>query len=123
MIVAILSPTMAAKLPDTLDDARVERLPPAVYYIPDFITVHEEQAILQKVPRRARNPRHAAVRLTELLPADCGCAQASLEAADAPPPPDLALRPRQQQAPPGAATLLARGSRHQPPAVAPSVAA
>ncbi|KAH6693658.1 calpain [Plectosphaerella plurivora] len=40
---------MASQIPDTLEDARVERLPPAVYYIPDFITEDEEQAILQKI--------------------------------------------------------------------------
>ncbi|KAI0405690.1 hypothetical protein F4802DRAFT_167841 [Xylaria palmicola] len=36
-------------LPQTLDRARVPRLPPAAFYIPEFITDDEEQFILDKI--------------------------------------------------------------------------
>ncbi|KAI8966847.1 hypothetical protein F5Y11DRAFT_6399 [Daldinia sp. FL1419] len=37
------------KLPDYLDDVRVTRLPAAAYYVSDFISQDEEQAILDKI--------------------------------------------------------------------------
>lgn len=37
-------------LPRSLDQVRIERLPPAAYYIADFITEDEERHILEKVP-------------------------------------------------------------------------
>lgn len=36
-------------LPQSLDDVRIGGLPPAAFYISDFITEHEEQSILAKV--------------------------------------------------------------------------
>lgn len=33
----------------SLEDARISRLPPTAYYIPNFITSEEEAAILRKV--------------------------------------------------------------------------
>ncbi|KAI1405824.1 hypothetical protein F4819DRAFT_482273 [Hypoxylon fuscum] len=36
-------------LPDSLDHVRIAGLPPAAYYISDFITHEEEQAILDKI--------------------------------------------------------------------------
>jgi hypothetical protein len=34
-----------------LEQYRVEGLPPTAYYIPNFITEHEEEYLLQKVSR------------------------------------------------------------------------
>ncbi|KAF6838037.1 Alpha-ketoglutarate-dependent dioxygenase alkB-like protein 6 [Colletotrichum plurivorum] len=39
----------AVTLPACLDDVRVTRLPASAFYIPDFISEEEEQAILQKI--------------------------------------------------------------------------
>lgn len=36
-------------LPKSLDEVRIESLPPAAYYIADFITEDEERHILEKV--------------------------------------------------------------------------
>lgn len=36
-------------LPHTLEDKKIKALPPACYYISDFITEKEEKAILDKV--------------------------------------------------------------------------
>ncbi|KAI1777884.1 hypothetical protein F4818DRAFT_328406 [Hypoxylon cercidicola] len=36
-------------LPDSLDQVRITSLPPAAYYISDFITEEEEQSILEKI--------------------------------------------------------------------------
>lgn len=36
-------------LPNSLEHVRIKALPPAVYYISDFITEDEERAILDKV--------------------------------------------------------------------------
>jgi hypothetical protein len=36
-------------LTQSLDNARISGLPPAAFYIPDFITAAEEQIILNKV--------------------------------------------------------------------------
>lgn len=44
------------QLPATLEQARILGLPPAAFYIPNFISVDEEQAILGKV-RSARYSR------------------------------------------------------------------
>lgn len=48
---------MSASLPSSLEGARVQRLPLAAYYIPDFITREEEELILGKVrcSRRTRS--------------------------------------------------------------------
>jgi alkylated DNA repair protein alkB family protein 6 len=40
-------------LPATLEASRINALPPVAYYIADFISEDEEQAILHKVARRA----------------------------------------------------------------------
>jgi alkylated DNA repair protein alkB family protein 6 len=40
-------------LPPSLETCRIGPLPPAAYYIADFITEEEEQAILHKVARHA----------------------------------------------------------------------
>ncbi|OLN93966.1 Alpha-ketoglutarate-dependent dioxygenase alkB-like protein 6 [Colletotrichum chlorophyti] len=39
----------AANLPASLDDVRIKKLPPSAFYIADFISEEEEQAILQKI--------------------------------------------------------------------------
>ncbi|KAI0850966.1 hypothetical protein F5Y00DRAFT_231301 [Daldinia vernicosa] len=45
-----MDPTPASlRLPDSLDEVRVTSLPHAAYYISDFITQEEEQAILDKI--------------------------------------------------------------------------
>lgn len=36
-------------LPSSLEQARIQRLPDAAFYIPNFISQEEEQAILSKV--------------------------------------------------------------------------
>ncbi|KAL2753397.1 hypothetical protein ACRALDRAFT_1094750 [Sodiomyces alcalophilus JCM 7366] len=46
----------SVRLPETLDDALVARLPPAAFYIPDFISVEEEANILRKIAE-APKPR------------------------------------------------------------------
>ena len=38
-------------LPTSLDQVRIEGMPPAAYYIADFLTEDEERHILEKVPR------------------------------------------------------------------------
>jgi alkylated DNA repair protein alkB homolog 6 len=43
------SPRPSVVRPASLDRVRVEALPPAVYYISDFISEDEERAILDKV--------------------------------------------------------------------------
>lgn len=42
---------MAVQLPESLEDCRLKDLPSIAFYIPDFISEEEEQAILQKVRR------------------------------------------------------------------------
>ena len=42
-------PSTTIKLPVSLDDSRITSLPEFAYYIPDFISEDEEQAILHKV--------------------------------------------------------------------------
>lgn len=37
------------RLPSSLEEARVQGLPPAAFYIPDFISEEEEQAILRRI--------------------------------------------------------------------------
>jgi hypothetical protein len=51
-----LSPT---RLPASLEENRIASLPPGAYYIADFITEEEEQAILRKVTRSALFQRAA----------------------------------------------------------------
>jgi alkylated DNA repair protein alkB family protein 6 len=46
----VLSPI---KLPPSLEACRIRALPPAAYYIADFISEEEEQAILHKVAGHA----------------------------------------------------------------------
>ncbi len=48
-------------LPPSLESRRINALPPAAYYISDFISEEEEAAILHKVARhtRATHPRLA----------------------------------------------------------------
>lgn len=41
--------TQGCVLPESLDQARIGSLPPAAYYIADFITEEEERHILEKV--------------------------------------------------------------------------
>jgi hypothetical protein len=36
-------------IPDSLESARIKSLPPSFYYIPNFITPAESNALLQKV--------------------------------------------------------------------------
>jgi alkylated DNA repair protein alkB family protein 6 len=45
------------KLPPSLEARRITRLPPAAYYIADFLSDDEEQAILHKVPSLELRPR------------------------------------------------------------------
>ncbi|KAF4511320.1 hypothetical protein G6O67_003128 [Ophiocordyceps sinensis] len=45
---------MSASLPSSLEGARVQRLPLAAYYIPDFITREEEELILGKIASAPR---------------------------------------------------------------------
>lgn len=44
-----LDDTKGYSLPGSLDQVRIECLPPAAYYIADFITEDEEKHILEKV--------------------------------------------------------------------------
>ncbi|ORY63414.1 uncharacterized protein BCR38DRAFT_410342 [Pseudomassariella vexata] len=44
-----IEPASNISLPAALEDARITALPSAAYYIPDFISEGEEQAILQKI--------------------------------------------------------------------------
>lgn len=37
------------ELPCSLDDAKIKSLPASAYYIPNFISLEEEQTILRKV--------------------------------------------------------------------------
>lgn len=53
-------------LPQSLEATRITALPPAAYYIADFITEEEEEVILQKVARGALLQRHF-IYLTETL--------------------------------------------------------
>ncbi|KAK7965042.1 hypothetical protein PG996_000597 [Apiospora saccharicola] len=39
----------SVSLPASLDDARIRGMPPAAYYIPNFLSVDEERAILNKI--------------------------------------------------------------------------
>ncbi|CAI0645440.1 unnamed protein product [Colletotrichum noveboracense] len=39
----------AVNLPTTLEDVRITKLPPSAFYVADFISEEEEQAILQKI--------------------------------------------------------------------------
>ncbi|OTB08037.1 hypothetical protein M426DRAFT_8246 [Hypoxylon sp. CI-4A] len=46
----LIAPTSTnSKLPDYLDQVRITSLPPTAYYISDFITKEEEEAILEKI--------------------------------------------------------------------------
>jgi alkylated DNA repair protein alkB family protein 6 len=45
-------------LPPSLEASRITGLPPAAYYIADFLSEDEEQAILHKVARSALHHSH-----------------------------------------------------------------
>lgn len=50
----------AIRLPASLQHARVSGLPPASFYIPDFISEEEEKLLLNKVHPRAAYPARMA---------------------------------------------------------------
>jgi alkylated DNA repair protein alkB family protein 6 len=54
-------------LPASLEACRINALPPAAYYIADFISEEEEEAILHKVARHAAHPGDPSTYLTETL--------------------------------------------------------
>lgn len=85
-------------LPLSLEASRITALPPAAYYIPDFISEEEEQAILHKVARHASSMGPLASNLTECCKGRDGT-QGEMEATHAPPTPDMAIRPRQEHTP------------------------
>lgn len=45
------TPPTKVHLPTSLEESRITTLPEFAYYIPDFISEEEEQAILHKVSR------------------------------------------------------------------------
>lgn len=51
------SPPSQISLPRSLEASRIHALPPAAYYIPDFISEEEEAAILHKVARHSKRER------------------------------------------------------------------
>lgn len=55
------------RLPASLEACRINALPPAAYYIADFISQEEEEAILHKVARHAARPGDPSTYLTETL--------------------------------------------------------
>ena len=79
-------------LPDSLENVRIEALPPAAYYIADFITEEEEAAILHKVGCPTKSSAAATLPISN--PTDLDGAETEMEAADAPTPPNVAFGPR-----------------------------
>jgi hypothetical protein len=61
------SPPSPIRLPASLEESRIHALPAAAYYIADFISEEEEQAILHKVARPRCIPGTPRTSLTETL--------------------------------------------------------
>lgn len=108
------------RLPPSLETSRIPALPPAAYYIADFLSEEEEQFILHKVARCTPRPQTSSVSLTE-RPQGRDGAQGQMEATHAPPAADLAVGPRQGHAARRwAAARLARTPRRLAPALDPA---
>ena len=72
-------------MPASLEEVRLQGLPPSVFYIADFISVEEEQYLLDKVGVLA------AYRDAVLINQDCNSTQASMEATFEKTPANLAI--------------------------------
>ena len=87
-------PSTTIKLPVSLDDSRITSLPEFAYYIPDFISEEEEQAILHKVsPTTVHFASPSSLRLTNPTQGRDG-PQSSMATADASSTSNMALRSR-----------------------------